>query len=606
MSALTDSLSYHLHCDLEGHLDPYQLNQLGSGNPLWPDATVRQAACWYLAESLFKKYNDKDRPSVSACEAALHKFLQCNVDNSTWTVECNTTDQAELVQMVSDEIYRFWWHDGEEPLVNSLNEIYERGAVGPGASRCSRGNDFYTKLFDSPLSHTPGDLPFLWAKLTSQHPLASTAEEDRRSKYGFRQVGGNALSFVNKNVDVARGICTEPTLNMWFQLGLGRILEDRLVQVYNIRISGSNPAETRGYRKGPQAEVNRALARIGSRTGRLATIDLESASDRIALGLCERLFPKGLLAYLRLFRSPMCRLPDGRDIELHSMSTMGNGFTFPLMTMLFCAIIAAVYRQMGIPVKNRGPVEDRNFAVFGDDLIVETVAARRVVNALSLLGFRVNSSKSFVEGPFRESCGADFYNGEPVRGVYIKRLETVQDHVVAINTLNRWSAVAGIYIPSLVGAVYRNMQRIARGPIPFVPPSCNDDAGVHVPLDTARGVKRLPHGLIQYERFIARPPKLFFDGDRMKVTASSDGHRTRAWNPSGAIRAMLFGSLRCSTTDDPRGPSTSVQANGRLRYGTKRSVSASWDALPADRSEYIPSWRRWSSAVRHNIDGCVG
>jgi hypothetical protein len=49
--------------------------------------------------------------------------------------------------------------------------------------------------------------------------------------------------------------------------------------------------------------------------------------------------------------------------------------------------------------------------VYGDDLILPSRHAKRVIAALHGLGLRVNVKKSFIHGHFRESCGVDAYHG---------------------------------------------------------------------------------------------------------------------------------------------------------------------------------------------------
>ena len=584
MSALTDALSFSLLCDLEGHLDAYQLSRVGTGDQLWPDASVQQAASWYLAHSLFKKYNDKDRPSVEACSVALSKFLECNEANRTFDVKPEFTHQEEIINDISDEIYSFWYvGDGRcTPLVSTFNTLYERGRLGNGSNRCARDNDFYTKVFDSPLSSTSDDLSFIWEKLSASDPRRFHAEQMRSRLYGFRKLEGNSLSFVNKNVTTARGIATEPTINMWFQLGMAAVLTDRLKSRYDISLD-------------VQPEINRAMARMGSMAGRFATIDMESASDLISLRLCERIFPKGMLTWLKLIRSPATRLPSGERVELHSISTMGNGFTFPLMTMLFCAVISVVYKRLGIPVKF-GNSEERSFSVFGDDLIVVPEAVPLLYKTLALLGFRVNHTKSYVEGPFRESCGADFFLGAPVRGVYIKRLRSVQDHVVAINGLNRWSAYTGIQLPTLLGHLLRLHKKLAA--VLYGPPDEADDSCVHVPLDMARGVKRMNHGIIRYRRWLPKQRFLEINSEDGTVTSIGGGVK-RSYNPMGLQLAFLYGAIRSGRI--------TVQADS-VTYSMKPRVSAQWDILAPERRSFGFDWRRWSSAVRDNLTshGCVG
>jgi len=596
MSALTDALFFNLQQDLEGHLDAYQVSKLGEDVPMWPDITQRQYAAVSLARSLFKKYNDSDRPSREASKSALTKFISCNDSNAAYQVQCESILDEELINDVSDELHRFWYIDGCSPLVSTFNQLYERGKLGKGSNRAARGHDLYTKVYDSPLSHSSETLSFLWQRLSASDPRHLLAEQMRCSRYGFKKVEGNSLSFVNKNVTIARGICTEPTINMWFQLGMAAFLTDRLWTRYGIDLS-------------IQPEVNRAMARIGSVTGRFATIDLESASDLISIELCKRLLPRSMLGMLMTIRSPATRLPSefgGGVAELHSISTMGNGFTFPLMTAIFCAVVAVVYRRLGYPLE-RGGSKVRTFSVFGDDIIIHPGAARLLYKTLALMGFKVNVDKSHVEGAFRESCGADFYLGFPVRGVYIKRLKTVQDHVVAINGLNHWSATTKVNLPHTVGCLLRSASKL--GHVLRVPADENDDSGVHVPLDMARGVKHSKHGLIRYQRYLPRCRYLSIDTEAEVITVTGNA-QPRSYNPHGLWLAFLHGTLRSGRVRGKMEPRISLQAKGAVTYLTRPRVSASWDALAPhvidDDWGFLPrfyDWRRWSDAARTNLLG---
>jgi hypothetical protein len=576
MSILTDALSAALRVDLEGHLDDYQLGKLGKLE-LWPDANPAQAACWFLYDSLFKKYNDRDRPSDEACSVALTKWTECNDANASFVFPITDQQDEELIQDVSDEVYKFWFvGDGRtSPLVSTFNQLYERGTLGKGSNRAARGVDFYTKVFDSALSHTKGDLCFIWQRMTASNPTFLLAEEHRSKVYGFREVEGNSLSFVNKNVVTARCIATEPTINMWFQLGMAAHLTERLKSRYDISLD-------------VQPMINGAMARTGSLTGRLATIDMESASDLFSLTMCERVFPRSLFNWLCLLRSPTTRLPDGSVVELHSMSTMGNGFTFPMMTMLFCAAISVVYKRLGIPFVG-GASDVRTFSVFGDDIIVVPESVRLLYKLLSLLGFRVNQRKSYVEGPFRESCGQDFFNGHRVRGIYIKRLKTPQDYVVAINGLNRWSATTGILLPNLVGALIVEARRL--GPVLFGPADEADDACVHVPLDKARGLQHMSHGLVRYKRWVSSATRLEIDTSKNEIQVIG-GHVKRGYNPEGLWLTFLFGALRGGML---------TCASRVPKYVLKHRVSASWEFLPVEHRDLGFDWRRWSGVVHSNL-----
>jgi hypothetical protein len=154
------------------------------------------------------------------------------------------------------------------------------------------------------------------------------------------------------------------------------------------------------------------------------------------------------------------------------ISTMGNGFTFPLQTIIFASAVRAVYQMMGLD----SFCPRTQFGVFGDDIIVKKEAYAFLIRSLSKLGFKVNDDKSFNTGPFRESCGYDWYNGHFVRGVYIRSLETASDVYSAINRLNRWSALSGVRLSNTVKILLAKVKTLE---IPF---SEAIDGGIQVPF----------------------------------------------------------------------------------------------------------------------------
>jgi hypothetical protein len=571
MSDKTDALLKHLRSDLSHVLDEYQLDYtFSSTGPVWPAATEQQYKAFALGRSLLKKYNEKDNPSREACAVALSKFLSVNERCGEWRLTMQDLRDEELVNGVKDVIYRFWYVTGDAPLVSSLDQLYDRGRLGSGMNRFARGSDLYTKLWDSPLSCTDSNLLAMWRRLVSRDIRWAVAERHRHKEYGTQLVAGNKLSFVNKNVTTARCISTEPTVNMWFQLGLESLMRERLTRTMGLNL------ET-------QQEINRVLARRGSRTGRFATIDLESASDSVSMGLLEAIMPPSFLWWLKYLRSPVVQLPNGNEHVLKMVSTMGNGFTFPLETLIFAAVVISAYRHHGIKPVFGGKAMKRNLGVFGDDIIVETKAYRTVVRLLELLGFVVNRDKTYASGPFRESCGGDYVNGRHCRGVYVKRLRTKQDYAVAINLLNRWTAHTGIFLPATVQYLMRKPGLLR------VPPYENDDAGVHMPFDKAYG-KHQRHGLVRYKSFVARAATMMVEPDGSVVLECKDAQRTS--NPEALYLAFLHGDIR--------GYRLSLRQR-HTWYTTKHKVTSSWDTLsPQSRAQKL-GWRRWSDAVYYNL-----
>lgn len=92
---------------------------------------------------------------------------------------------------------------------------------------------------------------------------------------------------------------------------------------------------------------------------------------------------------------------------------MGNGYTFELESLIFLSLTRAACDVFG--------VNSSDVSVYGDDIICPSDVVPLLIQVLNLVGFEVNHSKSFVAGPFRESCGKDWFLGELVRPLFIKK-----------------------------------------------------------------------------------------------------------------------------------------------------------------------------------------
>lgn len=209
------------------------------------------------------------------------------------------------------------------------------------------------------------------------------------------------LSFVPKSSKTDRSIGVEPVLNSMFQTGVGSHISRQLKKV-GIDLTD----QTR----------NQRLAREGSLTGDLATLDLSSASDTVSKELVHLLLPVDWALFLDEFRCGSM-IHEGFSFQLAKYSSMGNGYTFPLETLIFYGLALACVS------------EDKHHlvSVYGDDIIVPTESYEKLCEILRVLGFIPNLSKSFATGPFRESCGADYYKGISIRPCYIKDRLSGQD-----------------------------------------------------------------------------------------------------------------------------------------------------------------------------------
>lgn len=259
-------------------------------------------------------------------------------------------------------------------------------------------------------------LPFwektAWARaLYSEYPGRSSP----------KVVRGNRFTTVPKDALKDRGICIEPSINVAFQLTVGRLIRARLKR-YGIDLKTGQ-------------ETHRQMARSASLSGDYATIDLSNASDTVSRTLVKLLLAKSpeWLSLLETLRSP-CTLVEGKWVHLSKFSSMGNGFTFELETLIFAAISCEAMRLHNVSPETTG----HTMWVYGDDLIVPVVSADTNLQLLKFCGFTPNGRKTFLYGGFRESCGGDFLYGAPVRAHYVKEEPTQPQQWISLaNGLRR-------------------------------------------------------------------------------------------------------------------------------------------------------------------------
>ena len=171
---------------------------------------------------------------------------------------------------------------------------------------------------------------------------------------------------------------------------------------------------------------NQQRALDGSVMGHVATIDLSEASDRVSWALVEELFAfnRDFVRYLRLSRSRFVELPDGDLVSLNKFASMGSALTFPIECMVFQTLaVTAMCRarnDFSAPTIRSFRKRSSTLSIYGDDIIIPTSAYPHVVKSLTSLGMKVNHSKSFHTGKFRESCGVDAYDGQLVTPTYAR------------------------------------------------------------------------------------------------------------------------------------------------------------------------------------------
>lgn len=238
----------------------------------------------------------------------------------------------------------------------------------------------------------------------------------------FSPVRGNAVAFVPKNAKTDRAIAVEPHVNSFLQKGIGSVIRSKLLRIKGV--NGESQVDLSSQ------SINQRRARSGSIDGRLATIDLKAASDTISIEIVRELLPPDWFFLMDVARS-QDGLLDGEWFRYHKFSSMGNGFTFELESLIFWAICASVCDVLSI---------EADVSVYGDDLIVPTDSVALLLESMAFCGFSINKEKSFVTSPFRESCGADFFAGTPVRPFFIKKENNdARDVFRLANAIRRFS-----------------------------------------------------------------------------------------------------------------------------------------------------------------------
>lgn len=235
----------------------------------------------------------------------------------------------------------------------------------------------------------------------------------------MEEVSGSMMFTVNKKTEIDRVACKEPEINMFLQRCVGQHLKGRLLK---------NGIDLRDQ------TVNQELAKVAVQRG-LATVDLSAASDSISAQLVREFLPNDWFEFLDDIRVKQVEIPETFNGEcfthdLEMFSSMGNGFTFELETLIFWAITRAVSYYSG--VKGR-------ISVYGDDIICPTGIVPRLQRLFHFFGFRLNEDKSFWSGEFRESCGYHYHGPVDVTPFYLRGpLRDMQSLIRLLNQLLNW------------------------------------------------------------------------------------------------------------------------------------------------------------------------
>jgi hypothetical protein len=271
-----------------------------------------------------------------------------------------------------------------------IDGVLDMSGWGPGTTISVKGSDTSgSQKFDIDSDFTKDAYYLFGGVMVDAYPLW---ENIKTPSY----LPGNKISTVPKNAKTDRTIAVEPGGNSWVQSGIGRLIRERL------RFSGYNLNSDLKNQRG---------AYIGSIDDSLATIDFKAASDTISIEVVRLLLPPTWFTVLDAARSKHYTL-NGVTQRSEKFSTMGNGYTFELESLIFLSLGLAICEAKGL--------DDSGVSIFGDDLVLPSECVAELTSLCKFLGFTINEQKSFSSGPFRESCGTYYFDGLDVKPLYFK------------------------------------------------------------------------------------------------------------------------------------------------------------------------------------------
>lgn len=448
-------------------IESWLTDTLEQCNTGWADTGGSHFACLYQVLALLKKYRfDSDKQT--RVDAAKRTFFAaedaCSYFNRYGWTELVFSDDARVLRIFNRA--QAWLGRLLGPELPEWEKLTLWSRHGPGANLDTKNGQvsLYDKYRNWPYSCTEDALDVARLAIESDERWLGALEDSYRERFNvpkhtildrqvfwrniFHVVDGNRITFVPKNAKTERSIAIEPCMNLYLQLGVDGFIRRRLKR-WDIDLDSQ--------------EKNQVLAYEGSlhwdSEDPYCTIDLSAASDSVSLKICELMLPPAWYHYLLKLRSPKGDL-NGEVINFEKISSMGNGYTFALESAIFAAFAFAVEKE------HSGTFDSESVAVFGDDIIVRSSRVNDLYRLLNLSGFAVNSSKSFTAGPFRESCGSDWFRGTPVRPVFLTdQPSTVYDLWCDANRLRRILSLRYLgfefecvrYIVDLIPERFRNL-----------------------------------------------------------------------------------------------------------------------------------------------------
>jgi hypothetical protein len=359
------------------------------------DACVHTVKCLRELCYLFKKMQLDSDQELALDRKAKTAFFSC--DNEIQPL--SSSGRMNVLQRVCSFIL---------PNLDNFEDLdckHGPGAVAEGYTSNQKWLALYNCLsdLDSRVLGYGYDL-FSYANNSLPQPGSPSLSPSRSSA---------KLVSVAKSSTSRRTITVEPMLNMFIQQGLNSHLRQEIEK--DGILSKCLTLATQ--------EPNQKLALSSSLTKKHSTIDLKSASDLLSNELVKKVFanrPRFLNAAMGCRTDTV--LSEDSEVLVSKFAGMGNALTFPVQSTVFAviAISAILYSKGKFPTYRNVKATSSKIHVFGDDIIVPTESYIQVVDWLHYFGLKVNQSKSYSKGNFRESCGVDAFKGHDVTPLYLR------------------------------------------------------------------------------------------------------------------------------------------------------------------------------------------
>jgi hypothetical protein len=389
---------------------------------------------------------------------AIDGYVECERELSEAVTEWNEDDLLTFSRLASLAFSSIFHR-----VNNRIKDGDLRGKHGPG-STADRiiGNDKYS------------DSKWSW-RLEEVFPAAEHIVPSQRSysllnRVEFSEPGQELpvrVITVPKTLKTPRIIAMEPTCVQFMQQGILEVMMEEFKRDNLLY-------ELIGF---DDQAPNQRMAREGSLTGELATLDLKEASDRVSNLLVERLtcdFPY-LSGAVQATRSVRADVPGHGVIPLTKFASMGSALCFPMEAFtFFVVVLMGIQEELNRPLVREDLFRLRGrVRIFGDDIILPKEYVAAVMSKLERFNFRVNVSKSFWGGSFRESCGGDYFRGHDVTVIKVKELiptslQNAGEVLSSVATRNRFYE-AGMW--RTCQWIDERLYRILRKKYPIVEPS---------------------------------------------------------------------------------------------------------------------------------------